>query len=65
VENCGKVAKVGEALEALSVCSGCAGDYEDPERTAGEEFEELLAELEEWPADNFFTALGGDAEWVN
>ena len=23
-------------------CSACAGDYEDPDRTAGEEFEEML-----------------------
>ena len=27
----------------LRACSACAGDYEDPDRTAGEEFEEMLA----------------------
>jgi hypothetical protein len=30
----------------LQGCSGCPGDYEDPDRTAGEEFEDLLAEVE-------------------
>jgi hypothetical protein len=28
---------------SLRACSACAGDYEDPERTAGEQFEEMLA----------------------
>ena len=32
-------------------CSGCAGDYEDPDRTAGEEFAEMLAEVEAEEAD--------------
>jgi hypothetical protein len=32
---------------AVQACSACAGDYEDPDRTAGEEFEELLEEHEE------------------
>jgi hypothetical protein len=31
----------------VSACSACPGDYEDPDRTAGEEFEVLLAEEEE------------------
>ncbi len=31
----------------MRACSACAGDYEDPDRTAGEEFEELLEEHEE------------------
>jgi hypothetical protein len=32
---------------AVQACSACAGDYEDPDRTAGEEFEDLLEEPEE------------------
>ncbi len=36
-----------EAVFSLQACSACAGDYEDPDRTAGEEFEELLEEHEE------------------
>ena len=28
----------------LRVCSACAGDYEDPDRTVGDECEELLDE---------------------
>jgi hypothetical protein len=40
----------GVAWNALwQACSACAGDYEDPDRTAGEEFEDLL---------------GGDDEYV-
>ena len=31
----------------MRACSACAGDYEDPDWTAGEEFEELLEEHEE------------------
>ena len=31
----------------MRACSACAGDYEDPDRTAGEEFENLLEEHEE------------------
>jgi len=27
----------------MRACSACAGDYEDPDRTAGEEFDEMLA----------------------
>jgi len=32
------------ALTSISMqaCSACAGDYEDPDRTAGEEIEDLL-----------------------
>jgi hypothetical protein len=30
----------------LRACSACAGDYEDPDRTAGEEFEGLLSGYE-------------------
>jgi len=38
---------------SMRACSACAGDYEDPDRTAGEEFEELLtgAEEYEWQGD--------------
>jgi hypothetical protein len=32
----------------MQACSACAGDYEDPDRTAGEEFEDLLAGDDEW-----------------
>lgn len=35
----------------LTACSACAGDYEDPDGTAGEEFEELLAGDEAEDAD--------------
>ena len=31
------------ALMVMRACSACAGDYEDPDRTAGEEFEAMLA----------------------
>jgi hypothetical protein len=31
---------------SMQACSACAGDYED--RTAGEEFEDLLAGDDEW-----------------
>lgn len=31
------------AVAEMQACSGCAGDYEDPDRTAGEEFEAMLA----------------------
>ena len=33
------------ALGSISMraCSACAGDYEDPDRTAGEDFDHLLA----------------------
>ncbi len=30
----------------MQACSACAGDYEDPDRTAGEDFADLLAEYE-------------------
>jgi hypothetical protein len=33
---------------SMQACSACAGDYEDPDRTAGEEFEDLLAGDDEW-----------------
>ena len=33
----------GRGSIELRACSACAGDYEDPDRTAGEEFEEMLA----------------------
>lgn len=36
----------------LQACSACAGDYEDPERTAGEEFEKMLAGDEVDDADS-------------
>ena len=38
---------------SMQACSACAGDYEDPDRTAGEEFEDLLAgdDEYEWPGD--------------
>lgn len=64
MEICGKVATVEEVIEALCVCSGCAGDYEDPERTAGEEFEELLEECEEWPVGDSWLAADGDVDWL-
>jgi hypothetical protein len=32
----------------MRACSACAGDYEDPDRTAGEEFEDLLAGEDEY-----------------
>jgi hypothetical protein len=32
----------------MQACSACAGDYEDPDRTAGEEFEDLLTGDDEW-----------------
>lgn len=31
------------AFAEMQACSACAGDYEDPDRTAGEEFEAMLA----------------------
>jgi hypothetical protein len=42
-DNCGNLG----AVFSLQACSACAGDYEDPDRTAGEDFEELLEEHEE------------------
>jgi len=36
----------------LRACSACAGDYEDPDRTAGEEFEEMLARGEASDSDS-------------
>jgi hypothetical protein len=33
---------------SIQACSACAGDYEDPDRTAGDEFEDLLAEADEY-----------------
>jgi len=43
------------ALTSISMqaCSACAGDYEDPDSTAGEEFEDLLAGDDEyqWQGD--------------
>jgi hypothetical protein len=33
---------------SMQARSACAGDYEDPDRTAGEEFEDLLAGDGEW-----------------
>lgn len=38
---------------SMQACSACAGDYEDPDRTAGEEFEDLLAgdDEYEWQGD--------------
>jgi hypothetical protein len=33
---------------SMQACSACAGDYEDPDRTAGEELEDLLAGDEEY-----------------
>jgi hypothetical protein len=37
----------------MQACSACAGDYEDPDRTAGEEFEDLLGgdDEYEWQGD--------------
>jgi hypothetical protein len=37
----------------MRACSACAGDYEEPDRTAGEEFEDLQAgdDENEWPGD--------------
>jgi hypothetical protein len=32
----------------MQACSACAGDYEDPDRTAGEEFEDLLGGDDEY-----------------
>jgi hypothetical protein len=43
MEKCGNLCGVF----GLRACSACRGDYEDPDRTAGEEFEELLEEHEE------------------
>lgn len=37
-----------EGLVTMQACSACAGDYEDPDRTAGEEFEDLLAAIGEY-----------------
>ena len=73
MENCGKVAGPEEVVEALQVelgeladCSGCPGDYEDPDRTAGEEFEELLEELElsGLPVEDLVRLMGGDVDGV-
>jgi hypothetical protein len=38
---------------SMQACSACAGDYEDPDRTAGEEFEDLLGgdDEYEWQGD--------------
>jgi hypothetical protein len=38
---------------SMRACSACAGDYEDPDRTAGEEFGDLLAGADEyeWQGD--------------
>jgi len=38
---------------SMWACSACAGDYEDPDRTAGEQFEDLLGGEEEydWQGD--------------
>jgi hypothetical protein len=38
---------------SMRACSACAGDYEDPDRTAGEEIEDLQAgdEEYEWQGD--------------
>jgi hypothetical protein len=38
----------------IQACSACAGDYEDPDRSAGEEFEDLLAgdDEYEWQGDD-------------
>ena len=33
--------RVGNSI-SMRACSACAGDYEDPDRTAVEEFEDLL-----------------------
>jgi hypothetical protein len=33
---------------SMQPCSACAGDYADPDRTAREEFEDLLAGDDEW-----------------
>lgn len=33
----------GSSNVEIQACSACAGDYEDPDRTAGEEFEAMLA----------------------
>lgn len=37
----------------MQACSACAGDYEDPDRTVGEEFEDLLGgdHEYEWQGD--------------
>jgi len=37
----------------MQACSACAGNYEDPDRTAGEEFQDLVAgdEEYEWQGD--------------
>ena len=43
MEKCGNLFGVC----AVQACSACAGDYEDPDRTAGEDFEDLLEEHEE------------------
>jgi hypothetical protein len=45
----------------MQACSACAGDYEDPDRTAGEEFEELLAggDEYEWWGDEEESDRGG------
>lgn len=38
---------------SMQACSACAGDYEDPDRTAGKEFGDLLAgdDEYEWQGD--------------
>jgi hypothetical protein len=40
-------------LPGMQACSACAGDYEDPDRAAGGEFEDLLAAIGEyeWQGD--------------
>jgi hypothetical protein len=45
----------------MQACSACAGGYEDPDRTAGEEFEELLAggDEYEWWGDEEESDRGG------
>ena len=71
MEICGKVAEPDEAVGALEIevaaCSGCPGDYEDPDKTAGVEFEELLEELElsGLPVEDWVRLMGGDVDRVN
>lgn len=43
----------GSSSISIQACSACAGNYEDPDRTAGEEFADLLSTDDEyeWQGD--------------
>lgn len=42
----------GGSVQPVEACSACAGDYEDPDRTAGDEEENEPSEVhDEFPAE--------------